>query len=311
MTTGTSHPLLAMGEALAKRQARFATIWIRLRDGVVKHGFIAYEYLTARLSRTPKLRILFSDTKRFRRIIERSFRFTPHEIQFGEFGPDTAADFDVLVPLLHVGAVRRLDELRPLLRNNRLPIPSRAAIDVCDDKLAFHQRMIARGLAEVVPRIGNELAPPYMLKRRWGDSGRDVHLVLDDSDARKLSANARSQEYFRQELVPGREEYTAHVLFINGRIRRALCIQYEMMHDAYVKGSLKPGRQRIVRCPHLPVLARVLSAVEFEGLCNIDFKLRDGKPLVLEVNPRVGASLCPYFFAFLRSLPRTNRKSSM
>jgi glutathione synthase/RimK-type ligase-like ATP-grasp enzyme len=296
-----------MSEAGTRPHVRLMTPWIRLRDRIAKHAFIAFELLMAWLSRTPKQRILFSDTKKCRNTIERSFRFTPHEIHFGEFRPDTLADFDVLIPLLRVGPVRRLDELRTLAVHNRLPIPSRAAIDICDDKLAFQERMIASGLSEFVPRIGNELPAPYVLKRRWGDSGKGIHLVLDDSNAHDLPANAGSDEYFRQELVPGRYEYTAHILFIDKRIRRALCIEHEMTQEAYVKGSVNARRQRIVRCRHLPVFARMLAALEFEGLCNIDFKLRDGKPLVMEVNPRVGASLCPYVFAFVRSLPRMPR----
>jgi predicted ATP-grasp superfamily ATP-dependent carboligase len=131
--------------------------------------------------------------------------------------------------------------------------------------------------------------------------------VLDDADARDLPAGSHPGDYFRQELVPGRYEYCVHILFIDGRIRRALCIEHDMAHELSVKGPLKPRRQRIVRCRHLPVFARILAVLEFEGLCNIDFKLRDGKPLVMEVNPRMGISLCPYFFAFVRSLPRAKR----
>jgi hypothetical protein len=282
------------------------TLWIRLRNRVVSRGYIAFELLMARLTRTPKLRILFSPVRGPDKTITRSFRFTPHEIHFGEFRPETAAEFDMLVPLLFVDAVRRLDELREHLGHSRLPIPSRAAIDACDDKLAFHRSMTAAGLGEFLPRVDDALAPPYMLKGRWGHAGKTVHLVLDESDARALPAGAEPDDYFRQELLPGRYEYCAHILFVDGRIRRALCIEHDMAREISVKGALKPLRQRIVRCRYLPVFARMLAALEFEGLCNIDFKLRDGKPLVMEVNPRMGISLCPYFFAFVRSLPRAN-----
>ena len=116
--------------------------------------------------------------RKTRAAIERSFRFAPYEIQFGEFRPDTVAGYDVLVPLLKVSAVRRLDELRALAIHNRLPIPSRSAIDVCDDKLLFHERMTANGLGEFLPCIGDSLAPPYVLKGRWGDAGSNVHVTI-------------------------------------------------------------------------------------------------------------------------------------
>ena len=282
------------------------SIWIRLRNRIVNRGFVWYELVLARLCRTPKLCILFSNVKGPDTTIRRSFRFTPHEIHFGEFRPETVRDFDVLVPLLFVNAVRRLDEMRALIGHSRLPIPSRRAIDTCDDKLAFHQRMTAAGLGEFLPRVDDALVPPYVLKGRSGHAGKTVHLVLDDA-ARDLPADESPGDYFRQELVPGRYEYSVHILFIGGRIRRALCIEHDMAREISVKGSLKPRRQRIVRCRHLRLFERILTALEFKGLRNIDFKLRDGKPLVVEVNPRMGISLRPYFFAFVRSLPRGRR----
>ena len=297
---------LAMLEPVTGSTAPSLTIAIKLRDRVVNRAFVAFELLMARICRVPKQRILFSQVRKGREAIERSFRFTPHEIHFGEFRPDTLPDFDLLVPLLSIDPVRRLDELREFTGRNRLPIPSRSTIDTCDDKLLFHQRMTASGLAEFVPRIDADLAPPYVLKGRSGHAGERVHVVLDRRNEPGLPAAADPASYFRQELVPGRYEYTAHILFLGGRVRRALCIEHDMGLEISVKGPMQPRRQRIVRCRGLSVFARMLAALEFEGVCNIDFKLRDGKPLVLEINPRVGLSLCPYFFAFLRSLPRTS-----
>src|SRR5262245_39349421 len=117
--------------------------WTSLRDRAVRYGFIAFENAMALLSRTPKLRILFSTVKRGRSTVERSFRFTPHEIHFGEFDEAKLADFDVLVPLLRVDAARSLDDMRAQIDHNLLPAPSRRAIDLCDDKLAFHEHMTA------------------------------------------------------------------------------------------------------------------------------------------------------------------------
>jgi glutathione synthase/RimK-type ligase-like ATP-grasp enzyme len=285
------------------------TVGVKLRDTIIKHGFVALELLLARLCRTPKLRILFSNVRRDRKMIERAFRSTTHEIHFAEFRPETVAGFDLVVPL-DIDAVRRMDEMRAVLGHNALPIPARSAIDTCDDKLAFHRRMVASGLAEFVPRVDDGLAPPYVLKGRWGHSGQNTYLVLGESDARDLPADATSGDYFRQAVVPGRYEYSLHVLFIGGRVRRALCIEHDMEREISVKGRVRPRRQRIVRCPSLPVFARILTALEFEGLCNIDFKLRDGKPMVMEVNPRMGNSLCPYFFAFVRSLAPGNAKGA-
>lgn len=288
------------------RRAKLTIISAKLCDRVVRRGFIALELLRARLARTPKQRILFSDVKQSRSALERSFRRTRHEIHFGSFESETVRDFDLLVPL-KIEDVRRLDAMRELVPHASPPISSRSAIEVCDDKLAFHEKMVSIGLGDVVPRVGDDIPPPYVLKGRRGVGGFNTYVVHRHGEAIDLPANAKPNDYFRQELVPGRYEYTAHILFIDGRIRRALCIEHDMERDISVKGPLWPRRQRIVRSRYLPLFARILAAVEFEGLCNIDFKIRNGKPVVMEVNPRMGGSLCPYVFAFVRTLARMKR----
>lgn len=54
--------------------------------------------------------------------------------------------------------------------------------------------------------------------------------------------------------------------------------------------------------PFLLLWDRLLDTLGFEGLCCINYKLNNGRPLLLEINPRFGGSLGEYFFAFLRHL---------
>jgi len=67
--------------------------------------------------------------------------------------------------------------------------------------------------------------------------------------------------------------------------------------------------QNIVKCKHLELFSNILKNIGYQGLCCIDYKMKDNSPMIFEINPRFGGSLSPFFFSFLvaetefRSLP--------
>jgi predicted ATP-grasp superfamily ATP-dependent carboligase len=269
-------------------------------DRALEQGYVARELLVARLVRVRPMRILFSEVTRSRPAIERWFFFTPHELHFGQFTRETVTHFDLLVPL-NVEDLRRLDGMRELIAHSPLPIPGPEAIEVCDDKLLFARVMQEKGFAGLVPRLLEDPAPPYVLKRCRDRGGEFTRIVRSADDASDAPGDANG-DCFRQELVPGRLEFATHVLFVGGRPVRWLTFEYDMGSEHRVKGPLRPVRKRMIPCRHLDAFSTVLAAIGFEGLCCIDFKERDGRPVILEINPRFGDSLCPYFFSYLRDL---------
>ena len=274
--------------------------WARKLDYAVELAYVTHELLLARLLRVRKMRILFSEVIYSRRAIERWFRFTPHEIRFGEFAPDTLAEYDVLVPL-NMADVRRLDGMRHLIAHNRLPIPCSEAIEICDDKLLFARVMQQKGFGDLIPPLLDDRELPYVFKMRHDRGGRLTRVVLSVDDERELPVEL-GDDCFRQALIPGRFEYATHLLFLKNRPVRWLTFEYDMRQEHQVKGPLRPVRKRMIGCRHLDAFSAVLSAIGFEGLCCIDFKEQQDRPLIMEINPRVGESLCPYFFSYLRDL---------
>ncbi len=76
-------------------------------------------------------------------------------------------------------------------------------------------------------------------------------------------------------------------------------------HDLHKKCREQPPHyRRLRRATHLPLFRDMLNAVGYEGLCCVNYKLQDGRVRFLEINPRFGASLAPWFFAMVRALPR-------
>jgi predicted ATP-grasp superfamily ATP-dependent carboligase len=124
------------------------------------------------------------------------------------------------------------------------------------------------------------------------DAGEEM-LVLD-----KLNDPA----FYRQKIIPGRFEFATHILFANDRVVKALNIMYEFESEYSIKGQDPDLYKVIHRCGYLDLFADVLRSIDFQGLCCVNYKVMRGRPYILEINPRFGGSLSPYFFSFIRQL---------
>ncbi len=169
----------------------------------------------------------------------------------------------------------------------------------------FNLALIKAGFDQYIPKVtqGLGLTTPYILKKRIGWWGTGCYIVRNYDDEKAQLDRINDPEYFCQELVHGSAEFATHILFIGGRIVKSLNIKYEFSIDTPIKGQ-DPDQLKVVhRCPYLDLFARVLRTVQFEGLCCVNYKVTNGQPFLLEINPRFGGSLAPYFFSFIRHLP--------
>lgn len=270
------------------------------RAQIVSKGFLARELARAYLSQDKPLKILFSNRDGWVEPLEKKFQFTRHEVTFGDIQHTDLDAYDLVVPLA-LEDLRYLSRL-PLGTRNLIPVPTPEAIELCDDKLKFHTYLSDRGYAQWLPRIDGQLDYPYILKRNPDEAGAHCHIVTDADTERALADECAGPDYIRQEFISGRREYASHILFMGGRIMHALTIEYGYHTDLPVKGRVAPAYMLICHCPWLPLFADVLATLHFEGLCCVNYKLRDGEPVLLEINPRLGRSATGYFFAFLRHL---------
>jgi ATP-grasp domain-containing protein len=247
-------------------------------------------------------RILFSAKPEWESEIKSGFRRLPHQIEFGPINEESFQRYDIVVPL-------SLDTLEIARRcspfaKTVLPLPSRESVHLCDDKYQFNQTLIAAGFGRYIPKLGNRatLTLPYILKKRIGEWGKDCFVVRNPEDEAMQLGRITNSEYFCQELIPGSEEFATHILFVGGRIIKALNIKYEFRCDTPIKGQDTAIAQSVYRCQFLDEFAQILEAIQFQGLCCVNYKVANGQPFLLEINPRFGGSLAPYFFAFIRHL---------
>jgi hypothetical protein len=300
--------------AMYAARAWLAAFRFRMPDGSID-GWDYGQWLVLRermLSRPwpwTRRRILFPPTD-MQDAIQEGFRHRRDRLTFAEATPEALLAHDLAVPLT-LADLQHLRGLESLPPGNPLPLPDPACVALCDDKLACNRVLAAAGFAECVPPIGDALPFPYVLKKRvdaWGDN---THVVASAEDERRFAGLLRDPDYFRQAFVPGQREYAAHLLVRRGRIVAALAVEYAFLQPLHKKCREQPPHyRRLRRATHLRLFRDMLAALGYEGLCCVNYKLEDGRVRILEINPRFGASLAPWFFAMVRALPRAARAGS-
>lgn len=227
---------------------------------------------------------------------------------FGELRATDISCFDCVVPL----DLPDYDEVRwnEGYWGRKFWSPHPDHVKLCDDKLSLNRFLLDSEFAALVPplRESNSDQFPYILKRRRDEWGRNSFVIRNVEDERMLAELVASPDYFRQAYVVGREEYAVHILMVDNTVEYAQTVKYEMGSASWIKGE-KAAPESIVYLPpddYLAVFARLLTKIGYGGTCCIDYKMDNGRPMLLEINPRVGASLTRdidrYLEAYLRSL---------
>jgi len=187
-------------------------------------------------------------------------------------------------------------------------VPTAAAVELCDDKLAFVEILQGAGLHPFVPKHLDACpSVPFVLKKRRGNFGRGTVVVEDAVGREQADQRLASGDYFAQDLVIGDVEYATHILISRGEIVYHFTTVFRMNNDRSIKGIEQNGRYIGVfdANPYLSIFQKMLNLVEFKsGICCFDYKIADGSPKIFEINPRFGGSLTMDMSAFLRAYAR-------
>jgi hypothetical protein len=245
-------------------------------------------------------RIAFSPQLLLEPRIRKCFASWPIEITFAKLTELTLDDFDLVVPL-EIDDARWLAAQSDFNECNAIPMPPVEVIDLCNDKLAFDSALASLGFGRHAA-LRHSTAYPYVLKPRREAASVGTHIVRDEVDEQSLSTQLHDPDYFTQRLVPGRKEYATHLNFTDGRVVSELTVEYTFATNQPIKFRDRALR-RYTRCPDLTTLVAILRALNYEGLCCFNYKVLDGVgPVVFELNPRFGGTLCEYFFAFVGAI---------
>jgi hypothetical protein len=281
---------------------------IKLRLATVdKMRFLALENVRAILFPITEKKILFSANEGDEKYIRSGFRMLHHQIEFDAFTPENIDKNDLLIPL-NITDVRELLKFPHLTKDKLIPIPSLEAVNICDDKYLFIETLINKGFKDLLPKIGNDLPLPFMLKKKVAAGSANCFLISNQEQKLDYMELINSQDYFCQEIIDGTTEYCSHILFKDHKIVTSLTIKYNFYNGIpiSIKGKDKLCYKTICKSPHLDAFSSILDAIGYEGLCNFDYKIINGKLKIFEINPRFGGSLSRYFFSFLRKLKEDN-----
>ena len=235
-----------------------------------------------------------------RHAIEHSVRHTGYRVSFGPIPPG-GNGYDVVFPPSPEAA--RAAAADPILvRRNPLPLPSADAIDCCDDKAALNAHLRQHGFGVFVPPEATLGRYPYILKRRRDSFSRHAHCIAGPEDEQRHAEHIASPDYLRQVWVDGRTEYAAHILRWGGQVRHALTVGYTMAEPTTIRGRDSLGRRFMAPTRFSALFNAMLESLRFEGLCCVNYKIRNGRPALLEINPRAGSSVAPFLFSFIRHL---------
>ncbi len=263
--------------------------------------YVKSEKLWALLFSRDAKKILFAGYPDWTEAIKGGFRRSRHHIEFGSITEDSFQRYDVIVPL-SLPALKEARRSAP--HKSAIPLPTAESVNLCEEKYEFNQALIKAGFGQFIPKVtqGLGLEPPYILKKCVGSWGIGCYVIRNRDDEQAQFHRIIDRDYFCQELIPGPTEFATHILFVDGRIVKALNIKYEFAGDMPIKGQDGALLQVVHRCPYLDLFARILRTIHFEGLCCVNYKVAKGRPFLLEINPRFGGSLGPYFFSFIRHL---------
>jgi len=198
--------------------------------------------------------------------------------------------------------------LLPLMEHHARAAPATFAcltsasdlIDLLANKSLFAAYLLERKFTEVAPKLYQSLADvdyPCVVKRTDLNSGRGVDLVLHEEALNQIiEARTRLHENFIvQSWVGGSDEYVTHAVLRDGKIVWNQTFCYDLGGDDVIRTAEITGNCRIERIPtpkaFLGVLSRISDDLGLSGPVNVDYKIVDGKPLIFEINPRLGGSL--------------------
>lgn len=234
---------------------------------------------------------------------------TRFKASFAEFGDVDLAAFDGIVSL-------RLTEYAPLRAREKslnVLIPSRAVVDITDDKPRFNAWLGSSGFGEFVPEGGVGMgAFPFIYKKRRDRAGKNSRIVFSAEEQQAFEQSVDVPDYFKQRYVGGRKEYTTHFLALNGRVKFGTTVEFSFEDDYFIRGIREPRNEIVkIETPFLAIFCEILEALGYNGTCCFNYKIENGRPLIFEINPRCGSSLRldlnPYIEAYLGALEERGR----
>jgi hypothetical protein len=235
-------------------------------------------------------RILFAHKKDWIEPVAERLDRSRFDASFRNFRePPPFSQFDGIVPL-------RLSDYAPLRAypgRAAFLIPDPAAVAIADDKPSFMTFLRDNGFGEFTPKVyDGAVRYPFIYKKRVDVAGKNARIVFTPEEHAAFEQGIVAAEYFRQEYVGGRTEYTSHFLAVDGRPAFDSTLEFTFGRDHFIRGlRCEADCSRKIDTPFADVFGAILKALNYTGTGCFNYKIENGRPKIFELNPRAGGSL--------------------
>lgn len=234
--------------------------------------------------------VLFSSKDDWEKVMKNNI--TGYVPFFYEFDKINSQYFDIIIPLtLH--AQIYINAHRELFAEKTYLCPSDYSMEICDDKKKFHSHLSSHGFRKYLPEIDKKFDYPYVLKKKKGAWGEGISIITDMKNERRYMTELKSEEYFTQQYIKGRNEYTAHIIFADRMIVFFRVLKFTFQDEQYIKGmGFTPiSVEKTKHEKYKQIFADILSQLNYEGICCFNYKITEDGLRIFEINPRFGASM--------------------
>jgi carbamoylphosphate synthase large subunit len=177
-------------------------------------------------------------------------------------------------------------------------VSSYDTLNTFNNKDLFYKFLERNGLKEYFPKLLNITSNtpefPFIMKRLDLYAGVGIALIWDQERYEWALNNHRfkDQEYLVQEYIEGDVEYVTQVMCKDGEILWNVTFEGPVPKDGKVNmGPFAENKIVTMEPEVLDVFRKIFNLANYSGPANVNFKLRDGKPIIFESNPRFGGSM--------------------
>lgn len=166
-------------------------------------------------------------------------------------------------------------------------------VRLCMDKIAFDKFLAEMGddvripssLEKSYARLAADLGTPFLLKPRNGYAGKGIVRVHTEADFAP-HADEVGEKYLAQRIV-GEEaqEYTVSAFCVRGEIQATIALRRLLSPEGATAWA-----ETVSADPFLPSMRRLAERLGAEGPTNFQFRIANGKPMLLEINPRISSA---------------------
>jgi predicted ATP-grasp superfamily ATP-dependent carboligase len=207
-------------------------------------------------------------------------------------------EYDFVVPI----TVDTYDTFqREKVDPRRIISPSRKIITMLNDKDAFHGHFSNTPLVKYLPNRDPK-SFPLIVKPKIGANSEGCRLISNHVEYSDFKSRM-SSDFIAEEYLPGNTEYACHVVSNAGRILDHITIEYSYSLPNPIKGK-DSFSKRIIKEPFKDVIEQFLQEIAYSGISCFNYKIRDGLPIIFEINPRIGGSFCEFFLAVIPELSK-------